>query len=443
MSRRRSIHLGGIIGALLIAVFCSLAAADEPRRVLPENNLQAIADAAPAGATLILAPGPHRGPLVIHHPLTIRGEKGAQLVGSGQGSVLTISADGSDIEGLEITGSGRDLGHEDAGVLVLADKVRVAHILMHQNLHGIYLRGAKDARIEHNHIIGLAATEKEPVVAGAEAMLRADAIHHSPPGTQTLMGNGVHLWNAGGAMILDNHIQHVRDGIYVAHTDNAVFRGNRIHHSRYGIHYMYSDDNIIEANELWRNVAGAALMFSRNLQVKSNVLRDHSGFRAYGLLLQDVEFSTFQDNQVHGNLAGVRLQSCNSNLLRRNRIAGNLSGIIIDSSSQDNAFTLNNIGPNLRQIELTGSPPPTEWSVDSKGNYWDDALPLDLGGKGVSAWPHHEVDLMAGRRETFPPAQLLMGSPGIHAIEWALSKAPVPGMRFITDPHPLTHERSE
>ncbi|MCC7348959.1 MAG: right-handed parallel beta-helix repeat-containing protein [Phycisphaerales bacterium] len=443
MNRRRLIRLGGIVGLSLMTFLPAVTTANEPIRVSTDDPLQATVDQAPGGSTLILSAGLHRGPLVIKQSLTIRGETGAVLAGSGRGSVLTLAAGGVDVEGLEITGSGRDLGHEDAGVLVLADKVRVARIQLRLNLHGIYVRGAKDALIENNHVIGLAATEKEPAVAGAETMLRADAIHHSPPGTQTLMGNGIHLWNANGAMIIANHIQHVRDGIYVAHTDNAVFRGNRIHNSRYGIHYMYSDDNVIEFNELWQNVAGSALMFSRNLQVAHNILRDHSGFRAYGLLLQDVEFSTFENNLVHGNLAGVRLQSCNSNTIRRNVIYGNLTGIILDSSSQDNAFTLNRVGPNLRQIELSGPPPPTEWSVGSLGNYWSGALPLDLNGKGVSSWPHHEVDLMAERRETFPVAQLLIGSPGIRAVEWALSRAPVPGMRFITDPHPLTRERSE
>lgn len=412
-------------------------------RVLPTQSLQAAIDAARDDDVLILAPGIHHGPIVVSRPVAIRGEPGAQVVGAGRGSVLTVTAVGADIGAFEVLGSGRDLSREDAAVLVLADKVRVARLVMQQNLHGIYVRGAKSARLVRNHVIGLAAAEAQPAVTGAERMLRADAIHHSPPGTQTLMGNGIHLWNASGAVVSNNHIERVRDGIYVAHTDRATFRGNRVHHSRYGIHYMYSDNNVLEKNELWRNVAGAALMFSRNLHVKRNLFRDHSGFRAYGLLLQDVDTSTFLDNDIYGNLAGLRLQGCSSNTCRRNTIVGNLTGIILDSSSMDNVFTTNRVGPNLRQIELTGPPPPTSWSEDSIGNYWSSALPLDLAGKGVSAWPHHEVDLIAGRRETFPLTVLLMGSAGIKAVEWAVSHAPVPGMRYITDPHPLTRERAE
>lgn len=50
---------------------------------------------------------------------------------------------------------------------------------------------------------------------------------------------------------------------------------------------------------------------------------------------------------------------------------------------------------------------------------------------------------MAGRSEKFPVSQLLIGSMGIKTLEWALSQAPVPGMRYITDTHPLTRELSE
>ncbi|MCC6239895.1 MAG: right-handed parallel beta-helix repeat-containing protein [Phycisphaerales bacterium] len=442
MNVNRLILLGGFVGISFLFL-ASVVAAQSVQHVQPGQNLQAAIDAATDGSTLIVSSGSYDGPIVIKRAITVRGENDVKVVAPGHNSVLTLAGHGVTVENLVVTGSGRDLGKEDAGVLILGDNARVIRVESRLNLHGIYVRGAKNALIENCRIIGLAALEKPAVVAGAQAMLEADAMHYSSPSSQSLMGNGIHLWNASGAIIANNSIQQVRDGIYVAHTDNAIFRGNRIHDSRYGIHYMYSDDNLIQGNELWHNVAGAALMFSRNLMVRDNHLHDHSGFRAYGLLLQDLDNCTFRDNEVRSNLAGVRLQTCSSNVFEHNTIVGNLSGIILDSSSQDNAFTLNRIGPNLRQIELTGPPPPTEWSVNSKGNYWYNALPLDLSGRGVSAWPHHEVDLMAGRSEKFPVSQLLIGSMGIKTLEWALSQAPVPGMRYITDTHPLTRELSE
>ena len=105
-------------------------------------------------------------------------------------------------------------------------------------------------------------------------------------------------------------------------------------------------------------------------------------------------------------------------------------------------FTLNRFGYNLRQIELTGPAPPNAWSIDGQGNQWWGALPIDLDGDGISEFPHHEVDLMADRRERFPVVQLLTGSLGLRVLEWALTRVPPPGTRHITDPYPLLRSRT-
>lgn len=432
---------------LLLGIACGvttvlpvLAAEPSILRVSPSEPLQQRLDAAPEGATIALASGVHRGPITIARPITLRGEPGAHLAGNGKGSVITITGDGVRVESLEVSGSGRDFSTDDAGVLVLGRGATVRGLRLYDNLHGIYVRRAARATVSGNQVIGLAATQTEPLEVVGHDEHRGDAIHHDPPSTQALLGNGIHLFNARRAVVSDNLIHHVRDGIYVAHTSGAAFRGNRIHDSRYGIHYMYSSDNVIADNELWRNVAGPALMFSRNLEVSGNTLRDHGGFRAYGLLLQNVDMSKFHDNIIIGNRVGVRLQGCSGNDFRGNRIAGNLGGMTINSSSIDNTFTRNTFGFNLHQVELTGPVPPTEWSSGGVGNRWQGALPLDLNGDGISEWPHHEVDLMGDARERFPASQLLVGSPGIRALEWALKRAPVPRLRYVTDPDPMVRE---
>lgn len=403
----------------------------------PGDDLQAVLDEAAPGSRIVLSPGTHRGPVVVRQRLTLAGGPGVELRGGGRGSVVTIEANDAHVDGLRITGSGRRFADDDAGVLVTGDRVRVTDCTLARNLHGIYVRGGGDATVKGNQVIGLAAFEDEPELDDDIGPGHGDDIHHDPPGTQSLMGNGIHLWNAGGARVIDNHIQHARDGIYVAHTSDAAFEQNRIHESRYGIHYMYSSNNTIRGNELWDNVAGAALMFSRHLEVSDNVLRDHSGLRAYGLLLQDVDVSVFERNAMRGNRVGLRLQASSGNTFRDNLVLGNLAGMTLNSSSIDNAWTRNTIGPNLRQLELTGPVPNNAWSIDGVGNRWHGAMAIDLTGDGISQWPHHEADLLAERRERFPYIQLLEGSPGVRAVEWALTRAPLPGTRYITDPHPL------
>ena len=430
-------RLPALLLALGVAILAAEARAEEMRQVPPGGDLQDAIDHAAAGDILVLEAGEHRGPVVVSRPLTLRGQAGARLVGDRRGSVVTIEADDVRLEQLEITGSGHNLSRDDAGVFVLGDNAHLANLTLRDNLHGVYVRRAHGVRLVDNHVAGLAAGDTEARIIGAEAYAREDAGHHAPPRVQALMGNGLHLFNANGAVVEDNHIHHARDGIYVAHTSDAAFRDNRIHDCRYGIHYMYSSDNTVAGNELWDNVAGPALMFSRNLQVHDNLMRDHGGFRAYGLLLQNVESSQIRRNTIRGNRVGLRLQNSNNNDFRANRVFANLASMTINSSSRDNRFTRNSIGLNMRQIELTGPAPANDWSVDGVGNHWHGALPMDLTGDGISQWPHHEVDLLAATRERFPPIQLLTGSAGVTALEWALARVPLPGTRYITDPHPL------
>ena len=424
-------------GLVLSFSFAPPLVAQTNVRIAAGQPLQEAVDAAMPGDTLILAAGDHAGPVVVNRRVTLRGEPGARVIGAGRGSVITIEANGVDVNRLEVRRSGRDLAKDDAGILVVGDSVRVSYIEALENLHGIYVRSGKHPVLLNNRVVGLAAFGDDPEVVGADADHHEDAGHDAPPSTQALIGNGLHLFDADGARVEGSHVQQVRDGIYVAHTSNAVFRSNRIHDSRYGIHYMYSSDNTIADNELWSNVAGPALMFSRDLTITGNVLRDHAGFRAYGLLLQNVDASVIHDNEIRGNRVAMRLQNSSANDFQLNRIFGNLAGTTINSSSRDNTFTRNTFGLNLRQIELTGPTPPNDWSLNGIGNRWQGALPMDLTGDGISEWPHHEVDLMGERRESFPPVQLLTGSLGLRIIEWALARAPIPGTRHITDLHPI------
>src|SRR5690606_13425966 len=130
---------------------------------------------------------------------------GAHLRGRGQGVVLTIDAQGVGVQGLTISGSGRNLSTDDAGVLVLADDVSLRDLHLRDNLHGVYVRRANNTRLLNNTVVGLAATEELPPTGADNPAHLADGVHHNPPGAQSLMGNGLHLWNARHATVAGNH----------------------------------------------------------------------------------------------------------------------------------------------------------------------------------------------------------------------------------------------
>src|SRR5271166_233947 len=76
----------------------------------------AVARASP-GDTLRLAAGVHRGQVVIATPrLTLEGEPGAVIDGTGQGSTIIVRAADVSICGVSVRGSGTSLIDKDSGL---------------------------------------------------------------------------------------------------------------------------------------------------------------------------------------------------------------------------------------------------------------------------------------------------------------------------------------
>src|SRR5690606_39610005 len=93
-NRRRPPRMGGRPApaptpafACAVVAACALASAAQAfaaeRRVAPGTPLQPVIEAAAPGDTIRLAPGRHAGPIVIDRTLSLVGEPGARLAGTG------------------------------------------------------------------------------------------------------------------------------------------------------------------------------------------------------------------------------------------------------------------------------------------------------------------------------------------------------------------------
>jgi nitrous oxidase accessory protein len=111
-------------------------------------------DAATPGQTIRIEVGVHAGPIVINKPLTLVGERGAEIRGNGKGNVVTIAADDVTLSGLRITGSGLQLMDDDAAVFVTGNRARIENNVIADSLHGIYLKKISGAQIFNNRIQG-------------------------------------------------------------------------------------------------------------------------------------------------------------------------------------------------------------------------------------------------------------------------------------------------
>jgi nitrous oxidase accessory protein len=383
--------------------------------------------------------------------VTVEGEPGAILVGSGKGSVVTVSAPEGVVRGLTIRGSGTDLEKMDAGVFV--EKTATGAVVegnrIEENLYGIYLHGAENSVARGNTIIGI------------------------EEGRLNEAGNGISVWNATGAKILNNDVRFGRDGIYVITSKRNVFSGNRFRDLRFAIHYMYTNDSEVTDNVSINNAVGFALMFSSRLKITGNV---SDGDRDHGFLFNYANASQISGNMVMGRLqaaerwtnAGTRgkddkehalpgqdeisadqasgmrsgptkcvfIYNANQNRFRDNWFEGCEIGIHFTAGSERNEMVGNAFIRNRNQVKYV-STRYLDWSKDGRGNYWSDNPAFDLNGDGLGDSAYRPNDLVDKVLWTAPQAKVLMNSPAVQVIRWAQAQFPALLPGGVVDSRPL------
>jgi nitrous oxidase accessory protein len=435
---------------VLLALLCLAGPAIAGTRTLvPGDDVAGAVAAAAPGDEIVLGAGTHAGPVEIDRALTLRGERGAALVGNDKGSVINVTAPGVTVRGLVIRGSGSDRTGMDAGVNLArgATGAVVEDNDLIGNLHGIRIQGARDAIVRGNHITGRT-------------------------GRQSEAGNGVSVWNAPGALVEGNTIRLGRDGIFSNASKKDIFRGNRMEKTRFAIHYMYTNDSVIADNVSVDNTVGYAIMFSDRLEITGNV---SDGDRDHGLLLNAANKSEIRDNRVTGRELpaarwftgeaggasdgmpgsdaasdaapdpdGSRLgpEKClfvynaNRNTIADNGFDGCGIGIHFTAGSEGNKVSGNAFIGNVTQVKYVGTRT-LDWSVEGRGNFWSDNPAFDLDGDGIADAPYRPNDIIDRVMWTAPQARLLVTSPAVQVIRWAQSRFPATLPGGVLDSAPL------
>lgn len=400
-------HLLQMLGTLAAILAASTSGA------LSQTLAERIAAAAP-GAVLRLEKGVHKGPLVIDKALTLIGEDGAVVEGDGESSVVTITAPDVTVRGLTIRGSGDSLAEEDSGVYVTQEAVNalVEDNIIDGNLFGVFLKGAPAAMVRDN------------VITNRNDLRLSER------------GNGVHLWNAPGSQVVDNHITGGRDGIFTTTSKNNTFAGNVFRDLRFAVHYMYTNDSTIRGNISEGNHAGYVIMFSHRIRARDNVSR---GDRDHGLLLNYANDAQVTGNQVtEGGEKCVFIYNAHKNLFQGNRFQGCDIGIHFTAGSERNTVTANAFVGNRTQVKYVGTRD-IVWARDGVGNYWSDNAAFDLDGDGIGDRPYRPNGLVDQVLWRAPAAKLLMASPAIQVLQWAQSAFPAVLPGGVVDPAPLMH----
>jgi nitrous oxidase accessory protein len=401
----------GLFAAGMVFVASPLCAATMDIDPGGDSLSAAIAVASP-GDVLRLRTGRHDGPVLVDRALTIEGEPGAIIDGQGRGRTLEIAAPNVTIRHLGIRGSGTSLEGMDAGIFLqqTATEAIVEDNDVEGNLVGVYVHGAQGAVVRRNRIIGFAAAHLN------------DA------------GNGVYVWNAPGAQLLDNDISGGRDGIFTNVSRNNVFRGNRLHGVRFAVHYMYTNDSEVSDNISVGNHAGYVIMYSNHLVIRNNVSdtdRDH------GLLLNYANDSDITGNAVlHADDKCVFIYNANKNRFRDNWFERCRIGIHFTAGSERNAMSGNAFVNNQTQVMYVGTRF-LDWSEKGKGNYWSDNPAFDLNGDGIADEPYRPNDIVDQIVWRYPAAKLLLNSPAAQVVRWAQSQFPGLHPGGVVDTAPL------
>lgn len=380
-------------------------------------TLQELIDKASEGDVIQLEDRVYKGDIIIDKQVALKGSGKTTIVGSGQGDVITLIANGVVIENLEITGSGMNLDKDQAAIKMMSNHNQIIGNEINQSLFGIYLTESSGNVIKKNTIEG-----------------NLDFIRGR-------RGNGIHLFHSSKNIIEDNKISNVRDGIYFSFSEENQIDHNQVSNNRYGLHYMYSDNNSFYQNSFFENIGGAAIMFSNFIELKENSFRDHLDIQSFGILLQSSNDILLENNDIQFNQKGIFMDQSNRNTLRGNLITNNRIGLAIWSSAKDNLFTENQVLNNNLPFSSNNGEDQNQWSENGVGNQWSRQTNLDLNQDGIGDHPFTFSSSFGKVLSEQQLGVLFLDSPAL-AIYEKWNQVFSSHEKSLIDPYPIIGEKS-
>jgi nitrous oxidase accessory protein len=378
--------------------------------------------AAADGDTILVARGVYRENLVVDKQLTIAGIDRPTLIGTGDGSVVTLVAHGSEISGFVIEGSGLGETNEmDAAVQVRSNRNRVTDNVIRRVFYGIVVVDARHNEIADNEIAGL---------------------RERPYGQR---GDGIYVFRSPENFIARNRISGERDAIYFQYAPRGRAVDNIVSDSRYGLHDMFSDEAVIARNAFTGSAVGANIMNSRRIRVERNRVAGNRGVPGIGLSLKDCDDSLVRENRIVENARGLLLDGSSSNRFVDNAFEANDTAVTLFSSAERNRFGGNRFAANWSDVVLNGRDSATDWSIDGRGNAWSRYRGFDFDGDGLGDAPHPVVGAFERLEGTNPGVRLFLQSPAAAGLELAarmsgqaasdgLDRAPLVSLGLIGTP---------
>ena len=347
----------------------------------------------------------------IDKPITLKGEDYPVIDGENKGEIITIISDNVTVDGLYIINVGLSYTEDFAAIRVRKSKnFLIQNVVLEKLFFGIYLEKSRDGKVYHNNIIGDATEE-----------------HNS--------GNGIQLWYSHNIDIDYNHVQGVRDGIYLEFANNCTITNNiSTKNLRYGLHFMFSNDDIYRDNTFINNGAGVAVMFSKKIKMFNNVFKENWGSASYGLLLKEINDAEIIGNTFEENTIGINIEGTNRILYKNNNFTNNGWALKIRGACYTNTFESNNFLYNSFDLSYNSK---INDNVFDK-NYWSNYTGYDLNKDGIGDVPYRPVKLFSYIVNRTPETIILLRSLFIDIIDFSEKVSPVFTPDNLLDNNPLT-----
>lgn len=407
--------------AVALALIVGISAPGLQPKVSAEGSISGAISRAAAGDTIRIGPGTYHEQLVIDKPVTLIGDGLPVIDGGRKGDVVVIAAEGVTLRGFVIQGSGTEVTAEPAAVRVTAANATIERNQIRDSLYGVVLMETDGHRVIGNSIESIRSFDQER------------------------RGHSLYLHYSNHNVIEGNTLSWGKDGMFLSFSEHNSIRRNYIFSVRYAIHFMYAVDNDIVGNTMVDNVTGAVLMYSTGARfIDNEISHNRSIASGYGIMLKDVDDVVIEGNQIHHNRLGIAMEGSPFTpgslvLVRENLIGYNQTAIGMFTTT-DVTFTGNSFISNLRQVDaVAGSVEhKNRWSLDGRGNYWDDYEGYDASGDGIGDLPYRYQGAYDDLVEDNPALRAYDFTPARMALDLAAKWFPVyrPEPRAV-DNYPL------
>jgi nitrous oxidase accessory protein len=364
------------------------------------------------GDTVLLKTGTYNEhDIIIEKSITLLSNKDALIDAEGEGYGLIIKADSVYIKGIGITNVGQSYTKDFAAIhFSKCNNFRVENCRLSNVFFGVLIEKSHHGLIRKNHISSNAITE-----AGS--------------------GNGVHMWSSSHLKIIDNELEHLRDGIYFEFVTESTTTHNYSHDNlRYGLHFMFSNNDEYHYNKFSNNGAGVAVMFSKFIKMTNNTFTENWGAASYGLLLKEIYDAEIVNNVFKENTMGIFTEGSTRINYINNDFEGNGWAMKVSGACYTNVLKHNNFVNNSFDISYNSKVHDNKFDY----NYWSDYTGYDLDKDGEGDIPYRPVKLFSYIVNRTPETILLLRSLFIEILNFSEKVSPVFTPDNLLDNHPQT-----